>query len=160
MPEILGRRTDHGRTANIDILDAILVTGAGRHCRRKRIKIDANEIDWGNAVFFHLAQMSRKIATPQNATMYLRHQRLDATIKDFREAGMFGNILDCQTRLTQRPCRAPRRKQFCTVGCKCTPQVNQSRLVRDGEKGATNGESGLSHDGTAISFKTCPCNRW
>lgn len=91
--------------------------------------------------------------------MHLRDEGLDPAVQDFRKTGMLRDILDCQTRFTKGLCRASRRKQFRTVGGKRTPQFDQSRLVRNGEEGATDGESGLSHDENEISFKTCPRNR-
>ena len=42
---VLGRRPDHGRPADVDLLDALVGAGPGRHRRGERVQVDDNEVE-------------------------------------------------------------------------------------------------------------------
>ncbi len=90
---VLGGSADHGRAANVDILDGRVVVAALEADFLERIEIDDGEINAANAVCFHGRDVFRIIAHGEQAAMDCRMQRLDAPVHDFREAGYFGHVL-------------------------------------------------------------------
>ncbi len=102
---VLGSRADHGRAADVDILDAILERRTARHRGFKRIEVHRNEVDRGDAVLFHLRHMFGHATAAQDSAMHLRHERFYTPIEDFGEAGVLGDIRNRKTGLAYG-CRA------------------------------------------------------
>ena len=88
---VLRRGANHGRAADIDVLDSGFQI-AIRLCHGlfKRVQVDGDQVDGGNAVGVHHCAVH--IAPAQNATMYLRMQGLDAAVHHFRKTGVVGHF--------------------------------------------------------------------
>jgi hypothetical protein len=89
---VLGSGTDHGRTADIDGLDA---GGEGcplGHGGLERIKVDDQEIDGGDAMRLGRRLVLGIAANRQQPAMHPGVQRLEPTIHHLRKAGLLGNV--------------------------------------------------------------------
>ena len=124
---VLRRGAHHGRAADVDVLDGILVAAVGpRHGGGKRIEIDGEQIDGLDAVLAH--DLLVEAAAPEKAAVDLRMKCLHPAAHDLRKAGVLGDFLDrdavtapgawrCRRSRAAR-CRAPsarartRRSQF------------------------------------------------
>ena len=83
----------HGRAADIDVLDRILVAAVGpRHGRGERIEIDRQQIDRLDAVLAH--HLFVQAAASQEPAVNFRMQSLDPASHDLRKAGVLGDFLD------------------------------------------------------------------
>lgn len=146
MAVVLGGSTDQGRTTDVDVLNAVISGRTGRDGCLKRVKIDGDQIDRRDLVLFHLGDMSRKIATTENATVNLRNQCFDATVEDFRKAGVIGDFDDGKTGIAQGFRGTAGGQDFCSLSDKGATQFDQSGLVGDGKKGALyRQQAGLAH---------------
>ena len=103
---IFRRGAHHARSADIDVLDNLLESGAARHRRLKGIKIDDHEIDGHDAMLFHLGDMFRVVSQGEDAAVNFRVERLDPAIHHFRKASELGNVLDGYFVVAQQSCRA------------------------------------------------------
>ena len=129
---IFSRRTNHGRTTDINVLNGIF-KGAIRFgdglC--ERIKIDHNQIDGANLIRLGLLKMAGVITAIQNATMNLRMQRLHATTKDLRAAGIGGDIDHGYISTTQCAGRSTGAQKFNAGLDQTLGKRNQSGLIRN-----------------------------
>jgi hypothetical protein len=88
---VLGCRTDHGRAADVDVLDggrqvaARLVDGGF-----ERVEVDRNQVDRLDAVLVHDGVVDT--ATAEDAAVDFRVQGLDPTVHHFGEAGVVGHF--------------------------------------------------------------------
>ena len=91
---------DHGRSADIDILDGLIngrvFTGDGLF---ERIQVDDQKIDRLDAVLFH-NRLIRTAATEQSAVDEWM-QRLDAAVHDFRKARLLRHLDNLETGVTK-----------------------------------------------------------
>ena len=78
---VLGGSTDHGRAADVDVLDGLLQSDAVlEDGLLEGIEVDGNHINGGNAQLFQLSHVLRIGAHRQNTGMNSRMQGLDTTI--------------------------------------------------------------------------------
>ena len=91
---VLGRRTDHRRPADIDVLDhGGVIAARGAHVL-EGIEIDHRQIDGADIVGFHRGGVFGVVADRQQAAMHTGMQRLHPAIHDFRKAGQFRDVAD------------------------------------------------------------------
>ena len=132
---ILGSGTQHGRAADVDVLDGIFqrafIFGNGL---LERIQIDHHHVDGWNAVLLQCRNMFRKIAPRQNAAVHFRMQRLDAAIQHFGEAGVIGHFGDCHAILGQQFCGAAGRQNIDAHGRQRTREVEYASFIGNGNK--------------------------
>ncbi len=88
---VLGSRADHGRAADIDVLDG------GRQVATRlgdggfeRVQVDGDQIDRLDPVLLHDGVVGA--ATAEDATVDFRMQGLDPAVHHFREAGVVGDF--------------------------------------------------------------------
>mmetsp|Transcript_23072 Transcript_23072/g.37567 ORF Transcript_23072/g.37567 Transcript_23072/m.37567 type:complete len:273 (-) Transcript_23072:257-1075(-) len=81
---VLGRCPNHCWSTNVNILNTSCEVTTFGHRFLERVKIDNNQIDLANAVFFHFSLMSSIATGSKQATMDLRVQCLHATIQNLR----------------------------------------------------------------------------
>ena len=92
---IFGGGTQHGWSANIDILYCV-----GKRAVRlgngltKRVKVDDQQIDAIDLMFFESRHVFVAIAASEQSAMNFRMQRFNPTIEDFWGARVFGNLGD------------------------------------------------------------------
>jgi hypothetical protein len=99
---VLGGCADHCRTADIDILDTILIGGVLRDGLLERVEVHDEQIDLRNSVILHRLGVFGIVADREQAAMDLGMQRLDPAIHHFREAGEVGHVGDLQARRSDR----------------------------------------------------------
>ena len=133
---VLGRRTQHGRTADVDVFDRVfqlaLVFG---HGLLERIQVHHDQIDGRDAVLFQGLHVFRKIAPRQDPAMHLRMQRLDAAVQHFREAGVIGDFGHLHAIVGQHLGGAAGRKNFDAQRRQRAREIEYTRLVGDGNQG-------------------------
>ena len=85
---VLGRRADHRRAADVDVLDHLGLVGP--HARRgalERIEVDDHQVDVLDLVLTGRAHVVGVVARGEQAGIELGVQRLDPAVHDLREAG-------------------------------------------------------------------------
>ena len=94
-------RTDHRRTADIDVLDAIFIRRALRNRRLERIEVDDQKIDRKDAVIARGFFVFGVAANTEKTAMHARMQCLHPAVHHLRKAGQFRNVDDVQSRRFQ-----------------------------------------------------------
>ncbi len=148
---VLGGGADHGRAADVDILDRGFGIGLSGDGLFEGVEVDGDEIDRRDRVLFHLPEMLRQIAAGEDAAMDLRHQRLDAPVHDFGEAGMFGDVVHRNAGLADGLRGAAGRENFGAGAGQCLRKRDEPRLVGDGDEGAADGNAGGSRSSLGLS---------
>jgi len=101
---ILGRSTQHGWPADIDIFNGCPeIAVRFRDCLLEGIEVHANQVDGRDVVIGHHLLVST--APTENSTMDLRMQGLDASVHHLRETGVITNFDDRNAMLDQQSCR-------------------------------------------------------
>ena len=90
--EILGRRPQHRRPADVDVFQRLIQrnTGAADGVG-KGIEVDRHQIDGGDAVSRQFRHLFGRIPARQQPAVNRRMQRLDPPVQDFRRAGNGGH---------------------------------------------------------------------
>ena len=89
---VFGGGADHGRAADVDVLDAIVEGGAFGDGGLERIEVHDQEIDRLDAVLVRRRGVLLVRADRQQPAMHLRVQRLHPAVHHFRKAGEFGDV--------------------------------------------------------------------
>ena len=95
---VLGRRADHGRSADIDVLDGVGGVRPAGNSLLEGVEVDVDEVDSANAVLGHGGGVGRSVAHAQQAAVHRRVQCLDPPVHHFREAGQVRDVLHRQAR--------------------------------------------------------------
>ena len=132
---VLGRRADHGRAANVDILDRRLKRSTRRNGRLERIEVDPHQIDRQDIVRVHGRLVLGRITIAQEAAMHLGVQGLDPAIHHFRKARQIRHVLDRQAGLFNGGAGATGRNQLNAKVHKGLGRFDQARLVGQGDQG-------------------------
>ena len=93
---VLRRGADHGRAADVDILDAVGEIAAARDGVLERIKIDHQQIDRPDAVAAHRIGVGGIAAHGKKSAMHRRMQRLDPAIHHLGKSGEIADVDDLQ----------------------------------------------------------------
>ena len=89
--EVLGGGAQHGRAADVDVLDAGTEVGAGFNRLLEGIEVHHHHVDHLDAVLFGLGHMLRVVALGKKAAVHRRVQRLHAAV---HHLGELGNLVD------------------------------------------------------------------
>ncbi|MNV46200.1 hypothetical protein D3C71_1380240 [compost metagenome] len=110
---VLRCRTQHRRSADIDILDGFLV-GYVRFCDRfrERIQIHNNQIDVVQTKLLHLTRVLLVITNRKQSAVYSRVQGFDTSVHDFWESCHIGNPDDWNTFFSQKRACSTCRDDF------------------------------------------------
>ncbi len=135
MGMVLGRRPDHGRAADVDILDTGRVIRTLGDGFLERIEIDHQQVDRCDGMAFHRLQVLRVITQRQQAAMHHRVQGLQTPAHHFREAGVLGNLTDRQTGLNQHLVGATGGQQLNAIIGELAREGHNITLVGDGNQG-------------------------
>ncbi len=127
---ILGRGADHGRAADVDILDAGFEIGALRDRCLERIEADDEEIDRADAVRAHRGGVIRVVAHREQAAMHLGMQRLHPAVHHFGKAGQLGHVEDGKARVRQRFASAAGRDELDASPRQRTRELDDARSCR------------------------------
>ena len=133
---VFSRTAHHGGAADVDVLNRIRkrATGIG-HGRFKRVQIDDQQVDGGNAVILQGCHMRGQIAPRQQAAMNLWVQGFDAAIQHFRKARVVGHFCDRQTVVSEQFGGAAGGQQLDAQRVQALGQFKKAGFVRDGEQG-------------------------
>ncbi len=126
--KVLGRRADHGRSADINVLDQFL-EGNSRlgGSFLEGVEIHDYHVDWGDAVLGHSGDMFRVFAAMQDAAVNFGMQRLDTAVEHFGESGEFGDVFDCDAGVAQQFGGAPGGDEF---DCRAWRACGRNRRAR------------------------------
>ena len=89
---VLGGGPDHGRAADVDVLDGVIQGMRLRYGGHEGIEVDADQVDVAHAVFVHGLDMRGEVAPRQDAGVDLGVQGLDPAVEHFRETGVVGDV--------------------------------------------------------------------
>jgi hypothetical protein len=100
--EVLGRRADHRRPADVDVLDhLVLGDAAAGGGGLERVEVHAHEVDELHVVLVGGDHVARVVAQRQQAGVEPRVQRLHAPAHDLGEAGELLDPADVETGVAQ-----------------------------------------------------------
>ena len=133
---VLGRAANHGRTANVDVLDAIVVVSALRDRRLEGIEVHHEQIDRGNVMGKHRRLVLGIFPNGEQSAMHLGMQGLHATIHHFGKAGKVGDITHRQARISECLAGAAGGDQLDAMANQGTGEVDEAGLVGNGDEGA------------------------
>ena len=135
---VLGGGAHHGRSADVDVIDRIIVSGAGA-CHRggERIEIDGQQIDGLYRVLAHDGFVDA--APSQKAAVNLRMQRLDPAAHDLRKAGVLGHFFDDDAVIRQQLGGAAGRQQLDAAFAQFAGEFNDAGLVGNAEQRTADG---------------------
>jgi hypothetical protein len=89
---VLRGRTDHRGTADVDILNDFVATGAPHEGRFERIEIDDDEVDRRDSMLLHRRCVPGIVAHSEKSAVHLWMERLHPPIHHLREAGNVTNV--------------------------------------------------------------------
>ncbi len=105
--EVLGRRADHRRAADVDVLDRVGIVDLPPPDRPlERVQVHAHEVDHLDVVLVGRLHMGRLVTHRQQSGVKLWMKRLDAAVHDLRKAGQVRDLAYLQPgrgQLTRRP---------------------------------------------------------
>jgi hypothetical protein len=142
---VLGGGADHGRPADIDILDTGFEITALRDGLLERIEIDRQDIDRTDAVRLHGFGVRGIAAYRQQAAMHGRVQRLDAAVHHFGETGEVSDVEHFQAGVGQRLARAAGRNQFDAIAGETAGEFDHSGFVGHGNESAGSAAQMVGH---------------
>ena len=132
VPPVLGGAADHGRAADIDILDGVLEGDSFlRDGLAERIEVHADQVDRLDAVFFQGFHMGGHVPAGQDTAVNLRMEGLDPSVADFREAGHFTDSNRPDALAFQKLLRSAGRDDFPTKIDKPLDESDETCLVTD-----------------------------
>ena len=106
---VLGRRTQHRRPADVDVLDGILHLHAGRLDRpAERIEVHADHVDKLDMIVFQCFQVFRIVAAGQQTAVYVRMQGLHTAVADLGKSRDVADVDYLHTAVGQQFHRAAR----------------------------------------------------
>ncbi len=146
---VLGRRAQHGRTANVDILDAFLERRAFGDGPLERVEIDEEQVDLGNRMGCHGFAVFGIVAPAKQSTVNPRVQRLQPAVHHLGKLGHIRNVEGVDTCGLEGFQRAAGGQDFHAAVLQAARAVFKAVLVGQGDQGAPDrNEIGLGHGGS------------
>lgn len=141
---VLGGGADHGRAADVDVLDGIF-QGATRlgDGRREGVEVDDYHVDGGDSMLGHDGVIL--IPTAENAAMNLGMQGLDPAIHHLGETRIVRDLGHRQTRVAQQFGGTASGEQGNTTLVECLGKFHDASLVRHTQQCTANGSSLFHH---------------
>jgi len=138
---VLRRAADHGRAADVDVLDSIRQCAAGLgYSGGERVEADRHQIDWSNAVLGH--HRAVQVTTTKDAAVDLRMQGLHPSVHHLRETGVIGHFDGSDTVVTQQLEGTAGGEDLNTEGFELAGEVDDAGLVGHADQRAAHGEAG------------------
>ena len=127
---VLGCRTKHRGSADVDVLNGILHLHVGFGDRLpERIEVHAHQVDELDAVLLQGFQMLRVVAARQQPAVDLRMEGLDPSVADLRESRHVADVDDLDAALPQQFHRAARGDHLPTERPEPLGELHDTRLV-------------------------------
>jgi hypothetical protein len=106
---ILGCGAQHGRSADVDVLDRILERAPRfRNRLLEGVEVHDHQVDGLDAVLLHLPHVLGVVPPAQDPAVHLGVQGLDPPVEHLREAGELRDVLDRDARVAEQFGRAAR----------------------------------------------------
>ena len=134
---VLGRAADHRRAADVDIFDSILERRVAAQRRLERIEVDDQEIDRRDVVGDHRRLMGRVGADRQQPAVHARVEGLDPPVHHLGEAGDLRDVDDGEPGGAQGRAGAAGREQLDAARLERAGEIDQTRLVGNGDQRST-----------------------
>src|ERR1051325_1001728 len=132
---VLGRGAQHGRSADVDVLDRVFEAALRiGHRSLERVEIHHQEIDSADSGALQRGDVGRIVAPREQAGVDLRMQRLDASVEHLRKAGVRGDFGGGDALLAQELRRAAGGHELDPEGGQGARKLDDARLVGDAEK--------------------------
>jgi hypothetical protein len=129
---VLGRGTDHGRPANVDLLDRLFQRHAGPgHGSLERIQVDHDQLEGHDAVFGQRSQVVGMVVPAKYPAMDLRMEGLESAVHHLGEAGVLGHVADRDALGLQVAARAAGAVDFHASRRQSAGETGQPELVAD-----------------------------
>src|SRR5699024_9112993 len=138
---VLRRRADHGRAADVDLFDALLLPGAGGHGVGEGVQVGHHEVDRGDLEFLELAPVGFQTAVGEDAGVDARVQGLDPAVEAFGEFGDFFHRGDRHAGLGDHRGGGSGGDDLHAGGVQGLGEFGQAGLVEDGDQGAADGDA-------------------
>ena len=135
--KVLGGGPNHGRAADVDVLDQFLEfhawLGGGLF---ESVEIDDDHVDRQDSVLGDGGAVCGILAAVQDSAVNFGMQCLDAAVEHFGEAGEFGDIFDGDAGVAQQLGGATGRDQFDAHARQLAREIGEAGFVGDAEKRA------------------------
>ena len=110
---VLGGAAEHGRTADVDVLDGVFKRAIGlRDGGFEGVEVYDDEVDEFDAVLLGFIEMLMRIAAAEEAAMDLGVQGFHAAFHDLGEARVLADVRHRQAGIAEHLGRAARREQL------------------------------------------------
>ena len=132
--EVFGRRSQHGRPADVDVLQRVIQRYAGLAdgcC--EGIEVDYHQVDGINTVLLQLGHVAGRIPPRQQAAVDGGMQGLDATFQNLRRTGNIRHLANDDPGIRQAPVRAAGANQFAAGAGQPPAQIFDTRFVIDAD---------------------------
>jgi len=146
---VLGGGADHRRSADVDVLDAVVVRRALRDGLFERIEIHHQQIDRLDAVRLHRRGVFLVGADRQQPAVHFRMQRLDPAVHHLGRTGEFRHVDDLETGVFERLGGAAGGDQLDAVAGQRFGEFQQAGLVGYRQQSAGDAARVAGHVGWA-----------
>ncbi len=137
--KVLGCRADHGRPADIDVLDEVAEGNAGLSCGLfEGIEIYDDHVDGLDAVSGDGGLVFLISANVKEPTMNFGVKRFHTAVEHLGEAGKFADVLDGEAGVAQSLSRAAGGNQLNAKAGQGAGKVDQAGFVSNTQKSAPN----------------------
>lgn len=136
---VLGGGTDHRRTADVDLLDALVGRRARGDGLAERVEVHDDEVERLDAELDELLTVAVEPQVGEDARVDLRVQGLDAAVQALGEAGQLLDLGDGDAGRGDLRGGGPGGDELDTGFVQPASQVLQPGLVVDADERATNG---------------------
>ena len=138
---ILGGGAQHGRPADVDVLDAIVEARACLHGGLERVEVDPDEVDGLDVVVGSVLGVGRKVAAIEKSAMHFRVQGLHTAIHHLGKASEVSDVTYRKPGFLKRLRCASRGDQIDAEPGQLPRPLHQPRLVGHREQRTPDGDA-------------------
>ena len=132
---VLGSRPDHGRAADVDLLDALVDAGPRHHRLRERIQVHHDQVEGLDAECRQLIGVLGLAKVGQDPRVHSRVQRLHPSVEGLREPRQVLDLGHLDAGLRDAGRRRPGRDDLHPGGGQARCELGQPGLVVDADQG-------------------------
>ena len=148
---VLGGAADHGRAADVDVLDGVRQGAAGLCYRSgEGVEIDYDHVDGLDAMLGHNGAVD--VTATQDAAVDFRVQGLDPAVHHFREAGVVSDFNGLDALLAEQLVGAAGGEDFNALGAQLAGKIDDTGFVRNADQRAAYRQAGslVGHLGSRL----------
>ncbi len=136
---VLGRRADHRGTADVDVLDRLVLAHVELRDRAlERVEVDADQVDRLDRLRLEGRHVIGVVAAGEQRGVEPRVQGLHPPVQDLRRAGELGHVGDLDPGLAQRRRRPARGEDLHPQRAQPPGELGDPGLVRDRDQRPAN----------------------